>query len=1137
MSSLKLFLLGPPRLERDGVPLEFDTRKNVALVAYLAMTASSRGQGCSRETLVTWLWPELEPDRARGVLRRNLSVLKKALGDEWMIVEREIVSTDPEADFWLDVARFRDLSLAWQKHGHPEGEACPECMVALAEAVELYGGDFMAGFSLPDSVAFDEWQLFQTEGLRQKLASVLERLVRGYSDRGEFERAISYARRWASLDPLHEPAQRWLMVLYAQTGQRAAALRQYQTCARILEAEVGLSPSAETLSLHEQIRAGQIGRAESLVPVPQRRHNLPVQPTPFIGRQALLAQIRARLRNPDCRLLTLVGPGGSGKTRLALEAAAALLGGFEHGVFFVSLAPLQAAEATLPTVAQAIGFSFYAAVEGSLEIEPRQQLLDYLRQKRMLLILDNFEHLLPPACEGDEAAISLVTDTLRTAPAVRILVTSRARLNVQGEHLFPVTGMSFPVLTPAPSSKGGKGELGNAARYSAVRLFVASARRVQQGFELTTDNSAAVVHICHLVDGMPLGIVLAAAWVQMLSPAEIAAQIEQSIDFLEADLRDVPERHRSMRAVFDRSWSLLTEREREVFQGISVFRGGFTWEAAQRITGASLRELMELVNKSLLRRTSTGQYEAHELLRQYAAGKLDESPAAGEVTRDRHCAYYTSALQRLATGLKGPQQQEALAEMDVEVENARGAWEWAVGRGQVERLDQAMDSLCLFYTRRSRHEEGEALCRAAAESLQTTRCDDGPRVRAKALRWQSAFEQELGHIELASHLLRQSLDLIKELELSDQDTRAERASVLLRMGEIAYNSGRREAWRLFEQSLALYRALGDRWRTAYVLRALGSVALNLGDYSRAKQSYEESLAIRRALGDQWGIANSLQGLGRVALSLGEIEGGERLAREGIAISEEIGDQVGIVKGLNNLSLLLSWSGRFAEAQALLERSAAICNHLGFRVGLVYAHAFLSTMKGHLGEYELSCSLAYKCLNLAREISHSWALGYALILLGGIALVENKYDEAWQLLQDSLSVYREAGQQETTGFSLVFSGVVALRSGQLSLARQYLCEALRMLSAIGAFEPSVAAVAAMALFLAGQGQRERAVELYGLASRYPLVSRSCLFNDIFGRHIAAVAATLPPDVVTAAQERGRTRDLETTTAELLAESEA
>ena len=396
--------------------------------------------------------------------------------------------------------------------------------------------------------------------------------------------------------------------------------------------------------------------------------NLPVLLTPFVGREAMLVELKERLQDPDCRLLTLVGPGGSGKTRLALEAAAVQLANYTHGVFFGSLAPLQSVEAIVPTVAEALGFSLHE------EVEPRRQLLDYLRQKSVLLILDNFEHLLADA--------ELVTDILRAASEVRILATSRERLNVQGEHVFPVAGMAFPDRETAA----------DAPDHSAVKLFVQSAQRARPDFELQGDDLRYMVRICRLVEGIPLAILLAAGWVEMLAPAEIATEIGQSLDFLETDLRDVPERQRSMRAVFDHSYRLLAEREREVLQALSVFRGGFTREAAQRVADAPLRELIALVHKSLLHRMPRGRYELHELLRQYVADKLETSGEAN-AARDAHSVYYADFLYQREEDLKGRRQLGALDEIEADFENVRAAWIWAIKQMNYTVIGQLLRSL------------------------------------------------------------------------------------------------------------------------------------------------------------------------------------------------------------------------------------------------------------------------------------------------------------------------------------------------------------------------------------------------------------------------------------------------------------
>jgi predicted ATPase/tetratricopeptide (TPR) repeat protein len=836
--------------------------------------------------------------------------------------------------------------------------------------------------------------------------------------------------------------------------------------------------------------------------------NLPVPLTPFVGREAELAEIQGRLGDTTCRLLTLVGPGGSGKTRLALEAAEAQIDSYAHGVFFVSLAPLDSIDSMVPTVAEALGFRFYE------EGEPQQQLLDYLRQKRMLLILDNFEHLVEGA--------GLVTEILQTAPGVKILAASRARLNVGGEHLFPVSGMHVP----------DEETIEDATQYSAIKLFLSNVRRTQPSFEPTADELTGVVRICRLVEGMPLGILLAAAWAEMLTPTEIAAEISRGLDFLETDLRDVPERQRSMRAVFDHSWNLLTEREREVFQALSVFRGGFTREAAQEVTGASLRELMALVHKSLLHRTARERYDMHELLRVYAAEKLHGSPAASEAARNRHGDYYATAFQRWGEDLKGSPEQASVAEMDAEINNARAAWNWAVERGLVERLDQAMEGLCLLYMWRMRYQEGEVACRTAAERLAPTASGNGLRVLAKVLAWQAVFTHEVGDRERTSHLLRRSLALLQKPELDDQDTRPEKAFVLTRMGLIAFDSDIEKAKRLYERSLALYEALGDRWRTAGILALLGHAAMGSGAYDKANQLHEESLAIRRALGYQWGIAQSLDGLSTVARKQGQLDEAERLVRESIVIRQKTGQQKAIANGPRDLGVTLFFVGRFAEAHSLMEESLAIYSDLGDRENLAFLNVALGQAKVSLGRYEQARAQGQLGLTLAREIGYGYVIGEALQLLGWVALAQEASAEAQGLLQESVAVHRE--RPDELGRALASLGYAERGLGNIPQAQQHLSEALKTTAVTSALWPLMYALPAIALLMADQGEMDQAVELYALASRYPFVANSRWFEDVAGRHIAAVASTLPPEVVAAAQERGRARDLDATVKELLVE---
>jgi predicted ATPase/DNA-binding SARP family transcriptional activator len=1136
MAQLSIVLLGSFRVALDGEPVTgFVSDKARALLAFLAVEAERAHR---REILVGLLWPEYPERAARANLRNVLSNVRQVIGDReadppFLCIERQTIQFNSEADAQVDVRTFTEGL-------EPAGDSPParaEAIHELEAAMALYQGEFLEGFSLPDSAAFEEWALLKREQLQRQALAALGRLADHYEQQGDYERALRFAWRRVEADPYRGVAQRGLMRLLALSGQREPALAQYDTFRRLLADEMGVAPAEETTRLCEQIQAGEltppapllwVGAQESLVP----RHNLPAAATPFIGREAELAKIGDLLRDPACRLVSLIGPGGSGKTRLALEAAADILSdaqvsSYEHGIYFVSLAPLRSPDSIVPTVAQAIGFSFYG------EREPRQQLLDYLHQKCMLLVMDNFEHLLSSVCssedEGGEnkGGESLVIDILKTAPNVKVLTTSRARLNLRGEHLFPVGGMDLPPLLSSEDEE----------QYDAVELFSTGARRAEPGFELTGDNAKDVVRVCRLVEGMPLGILLAAAWTRLLTPGEIADQVKGGIDFLATEGHDVPARQRSMRATLAHSWRLLTEREREVFRALSVFRGGFTREAAQAVTGVSLQELMALVDKSLLHRAPTGRYEIHELLRQYAADKLrreeklDESPAAAEAAHDQHCSYYTAALQQWAADLKGPRQQAALAEMDLEIENARAAWTWAVEQGQVERLDQALEGLCRFYDLCGRWQEGEAACRVAADRLATGK---GMRVRAKALAWQGRFSLKLRGTGPALELQRQSLELLEMPELAEQDTRSERAFILWQMGEAMAYRGY-ECTELFEQALALYRELGDRWGMAYALEGLGWLDLHSGTYGEARRLFEECLAIRRSLDDRMEIARSLLCLGNVARDQGQLEEGERLLRECIALCQESGDRVHLAEGFLDLAnTLVRYLGKFAEAYPLIEKGEAIYSDLGRRDRLALSNLHRGWWRMHQGQYEQAHERARAALTIAREVGYpSWISG-ALCVLGGTVLAEGAYAEAQDLLEESRALHQESGLPDDTSQTLPMLGYAARAVGQRSQARQHLSKALRAGAETGDFLLLVSSLPAAALLLADRGEKERAVELYALASRYPMVANSQWCEDVAGRHIAEVAATLPPDVVAAAQERGRARDLDATVKELLAE---
>jgi predicted ATPase len=453
----------------------------------------------------------------------------------------------------------------------------------------LYHGDLWPG-------CYDDWILPERERLRQTFSEALERLIELLEYERDYPAAVRYTRRLLQHDPLHEATHRRLMRLYALSGDRAGVERVYQECAVLLQRELEVEPSPATREAYE--------RLVSVVETISQRHNLPTPPTPLIGRESELVQIAKLLADPACRLLTLVGPGGIGKTRLALQAASAETGRYLHGVYFVPLTSLTSTEFLVSAIAATLNFSFHGPAE------PKTQLLNYLREKEMFLTLDGFEHLLPASEAEEKDGSELLADILVSAPLVKILVTSRERLNLAGEWLLDIEGLSVPPqVLPLPS----EGSVARLEAYSAVTLFAQAASRMQPGFSLSSQIQRDVTRICRLVEGMPLALELAAAWVRTLTCAEIAQEIEQKMGFLRRSVRHAPRRHESMEAVFDPSWKLLSTAEKRVFRQLSIWRAlrpartvaavrrcqtsgdppgtggdaGPSWQLLSRISGAS----------------------------------------------------------------------------------------------------------------------------------------------------------------------------------------------------------------------------------------------------------------------------------------------------------------------------------------------------------------------------------------------------------------------------------------------------------------------------------------------------------------------------------------------------------------------
>ncbi len=1077
MTRLRIFLLGPPRILHNEKPVILKRRKALALLAYLAVSRRRH----SRDTLAALLWPDTRPGRSYANLRNLIWILRQNGISDWLEVRHETMGVRSEARFWLDVAEFQERLGLSRKNRRGKAMAQADVISNLAGAVGLYHDHFMAGFGLRDSVAFDEWQTRQEETLRAGLAEALEKLVRFHRDRKQFDEAIDYARRRLALDPLCEPVQRELMSLYAAVGHRSAALETFETGARLL-GEIGLSPDRETVGLRDRIlktdpiRSPEKATRETVHCSP--KHNLPTHLTPFLGRTHEMAEIRRRLAEPACRLLTLAGPGGSGKTRLAIEAARERIADFPDGIFFVPLAAVDTPDSLIPAIIDALRAPLSRQPAGEDRRHP-DRLLGHLRRKKLLLVLDNMEHLL--------AAAEEIAGILAAALGVKILATSRERLRLAGEWVTEIAGLPFPQENVIPGDE-----------FPSVRLFLESAHRADSGFSPGESDLCAAARICRLVEGNPLGIEIASGWIPAMSASEIAERIETSLDFLTSRGRDVPLRHRSLRAVFEHSWGLLSERERRFFSRLAVFRGMFSREAALEVTEGTLSTLSALRDKSLLRQSPSGFYQIHELLRQYIEEKLRTDPDEYAESLDRLSRHYLRKLVTLETSIKGSGQDGALEELAKDGDHIRAAWLRAAERGWVDLMGTAVQSLFLFYDIRSRTQEGAEMFRGALEILNRAEPPAGEEENARPILLglcavcQGWFLRFVAPAECRA-LVRRGVEWVERV-----DTGADAAFVKIIATIAGAWPSRNVARRKLAESLTAYESIGDLWGKAMALEVL-SYGRARSDPAAALCAAQESLRLRRGLGDRWGVALALYILGWVAEVQGLPHAAKKRYRESLRLRQQMGQDIdGIISCYNNLGRVARRTGSYEEATRMFEECLSLSREIGNPLRTAQSLTQLGMVAWDLGDGARARAHLEEAQPLLEAVDDPQWAGILLWLLGNVAAAMGDWDEARFLLNGGSADFEIAsagngsvdeGQENVSclPWLRLGRGRLAVASGDARTACEEFGRALKLCVDEGDHPTALESLLGIAETRVSTGMDAEAAELLSFALEHPAIS--------------------------------------------------
>jgi predicted ATPase/DNA-binding SARP family transcriptional activator len=964
----------------------------------LLLLLATPGHRLPRDRVLDLLWPEAEPEAALNALYKALHSVRRTLepdlkagrGSAYVATRGETIGLVPVPGTWVDADEF-DATLARADTLSPA-----ERRPTLRAALNLYSGDLLS------DEPYADWPVARREALRQARERATLALAALELEAGEPLATVPLIEDLLAGDPTVEEAHRALMRAYAAAGQRDRALRQFARCRSVLETELGAEPAAETIALREAIEGEHRTQA---VPVasavssarPRPFYNFPAQPTALVGRDADIDEIQAMLWRQDVRLVTLTGPGGIGKTRLALQVAAGLVDDFSHGVAFVSLAPLRDPALVIPTIARTLDIR----EEVGRTIE--ETLLSALVERELLLVLDNFEHLLTAAPH--------LADLLAACSRLKALVTSREGLRLRGEYERVVRPLGLPNLDRLPAHQ-------SLSRFGAVALFQQAVLPRRPDFAITSANARAVAEICVRLDGLPLAIELAAARCRHLTPEALLSQLAHPLDVLVVGPRDAPSRHQTLRDAIAWSYDLLAPAEQMLFRHLAIFTGGCTLEAAEYVDGQTERrtdgkadkcsslsvfeQIASLADKSLVvwdTAEDPPRFRMLETIREFALERLIAAGEAENAGR-AHAAFFVALAEAASRDHRGPRQAAALNRLETDRDNLRAALGWSVARADSESAFRLAGALWRYWSVRGHLSEGrdwleqalalardgdpiaqtlagattlsvlqgdyDAAVRYGEEALSAARRLDDRRLIAFALGELATTARIQGRFDDAIKLDDEALALCRE---SGDDWGA--AAALNRQGILAYLQNEHgRAGRLLDEALAIFRRLGDRRVAALILNNLGVQKFYGGDFEGAIAFYEEGLTIAREFDDRARIMIALTNLGEVLRFSGDFLRGAEFAAEALALARAVGDKQAIAIALHVFGTLRQAQGDLTEARAHLSEELPLFLAIGDRLGIAWCLEALAGIAMATGQPETAARFLGAAAGLREEIRSS-----------------------------------------------------------------------------------------------------------------------------------------------------------------------